>query len=60
MENQYFVLKLEEATNEGYTFSKKEVQVGSRSNGNVQIPNAETFIVDDKFLTKGAFDLILE
>jgi cobalt-zinc-cadmium efflux system membrane fusion protein len=60
MENQYFVLQLEEATDEGYTFTKKEVNLGSRSNGNVQILNAETFKVDDQFLTKGAFDLILD
>ena len=60
MENQYFVLQLEAATEEGYTFTKQEVQVGKTSNGNVQILNAETFKVNDQFLTKGAFDLILE
>tara|TARA_B110000046_G_scaffold35749_2_gene39106 strand:- start:74871 stop:75053 length:183 start_codon:yes stop_codon:yes gene_type:complete len=60
MENQYFVLQIEEATDEGYTFSKKEVNLGSGSNGTVQILNTETFKVADQFLNKGAFDLILE
>mgnify|MGYP001037784182 FL=1 len=60
MENKYYVLVLEQQTNENYTFVKKEVQIGAKSNGFVEIINAKSFKNSDQFLTSGAFDLILE
>ena len=60
MENNYYVLVLDQQTNENYSFVKKEVQIGAKSNGFVEILNAESFKNSDQFLTSGAFDLILE
>jgi cobalt-zinc-cadmium efflux system membrane fusion protein len=60
MENNYYVLVLDHKSNENYSFVKKEVQIGAKSNGFVEIINAESFKNSDQFLTSGAFDLILE
>lgn len=60
METKYFVLVLAQQTNENYSFVKKEVQIGQKSNGFIEIKNAGAFKNSDQFLTNGAFDLILE
>lgn len=60
MENNYYVLVLDQQTGENYSFVKKEVQIGAKSNGFVEIINAKSFKNSDQFLTSGAFDLILE
>lgn len=57
LNGKYYVLKLDEKSEKGYVFKQEEVNVLSRSNGFVHIAQLNEQI---HFLSKGAFDLILE
>ena len=58
-ENNYVLLKLEQDANV-ITFEKRFVKVGVTKDGFVEILNAHDFNEQDKFLVKGAFNLISE
>lgn len=59
-ENKFFVLVLEQGSSEEFVFTKKEVKIGVSNKGTVEILNASDFHSGDKFLVKGAFNLITE
>lgn len=58
IENVFYVLL--KSTGQELNFEKKEVKVGRIENGRVAILNAAEFPASSEFLTKGAFNLILE
>ena len=58
-ENNYVLVKLEQDANV-ITFEKRFVKVGVTKDGFVEILNAHDFNKQDKFLVKGAFNLISE
>ncbi len=60
IEGKYYVLMLEGALNDGYTFSKQEVKTGAANNGFVEIVNFQEFKDNTEFLVKGAFNIITE
>lgn len=60
IDDKYFALILTSSSDEGYTFIKKELKVGAVDNGNIEILNSQEFDDKTEFLTKGAFNLILE
>lgn len=55
-----YVLVLKNSSNGNYTFEKKEVLAGASDKSNVEILNTKDFNRDDKFLVRGAFNLIVE
>lgn len=58
VESKYYVLVLEEVSDTGYTFQKREVQTGLSDNNQIEILNPQDFKEDAQFLVKGAFNLI--
>lgn len=56
IDNDYFVLVKENGT----TYKRVLVKIGATNNGLIQIVNADDFIPNTEFLTKGAFNLITE
>ncbi len=56
-EGNYYVLKLMEQKDGGYTFERVAVKQGSTYGGFTEI-NSSELTESDKFLTKGVFDLI--
>lgn len=60
IESRYYVLVLQNSSDAGYTFLKKEVKTGLSNNDNIEILNHEEFPKNSQFLTKGAFNLITE
>ena len=56
IDNDFFVLVKED----GQTFRRVLVKVGTTNNGFTQILNADDFKINTEFLTKGAFNLITE
>ncbi len=60
IENVFYVLMVSSEQNGTSEFVKKTVEVGQVQDGYRAILNADKFQPSDKFLTVGAFDLILE
>lgn len=60
IEGKYFALVLQNSSNEGYSFVKKEVKVAESDNGFIEILNQNEFNDNAQFLVKGAFNLITE
>ncbi|PSR13877.1 MAG: efflux RND transporter periplasmic adaptor subunit [Bacteroidetes bacterium] len=60
IENQYFVLVKQTATPDAFTFIRRQVTVGTTTDGFTQILNPTDFPQDAEFLGKGAFDLLAE
>ncbi len=60
VDNKYYVLVLNNTTNAGYSFVKKEVKTGMSNNDNVEIVNANDFSENTEFLIRGAVNLIKE
>lgn len=58
VEGKYYVLVLQNTTNEGYSLVKREVKTGVSNNERIEIVNTEDFNQNASFLTKGAFNLI--
>jgi cobalt-zinc-cadmium efflux system membrane fusion protein len=57
---KYYVLSLENSSNTGYSFVKKEVKTGISNNERIEILNSQDFKENAEFLIKGAFNLIAE
>lgn len=60
IEDKYFALLQKDSNSEGFTFEQVEIMPGKTTNGFVEILNAESFPLNTKFLTKGAFNMITE
>ena len=60
IDGKYYVLMLNNYTQDKYFFSKKEVKAGLSNDGNVEILNHADFSENTQFLVKGAFNLITE
>lgn len=60
VDGKYFVLLLSSSSDEGYTFLKKEIKIGSSNNGYVEILNTNDLEDNSEILVKGAFNLIKE
>ncbi|GAB2990011.1 efflux RND transporter periplasmic adaptor subunit [Cyclobacterium sediminis] len=60
IEGKYYVLILNNYSQNQYFFSKKEVKTGLSNDGNVEILNHTDFSKNTQFLVKGAFNLITE
>lgn len=60
VEGKYYALVLQNTTNEGYSFVKREVKIGVSNNERIEIVNTENFNPNASFLTRGAFNLITE
>lgn len=58
IEDNYFVLLKNISNKEHYTFVIKEVKIGRTINGYTEILNADEFLGDSEFVSKGAFNLI--
>lgn len=58
VDNSNYVLVLENSSDEGYSFVKKEVKPGKSNKENIEILNASDFNENTQFLIKGAFNLI--
>ncbi|WP_281542010.1 efflux RND transporter periplasmic adaptor subunit [Maribacter aestuarii] len=56
----YFILHLTNEANSTYEFEQTEVEIGPTRNGFTEIKNPDKFKPSDRFLTKGAFDLLGE
>jgi cobalt-zinc-cadmium efflux system membrane fusion protein len=59
-QGKHYVLVLQNAANNGYTFLKREVQTGLFNNDQIEILNTQDFKEDTQFLVDGAFNLITE
>jgi cobalt-zinc-cadmium efflux system membrane fusion protein len=60
VDGKYFVLVLSNSSDEGFTFLKKEIKIGSSDNGYVEILNTNELKVNSEILVKGAFNLMTE
>lgn len=60
VDGKYFVLVLSASSDEGFTFLKKEIKIGSSNKGYVEILNSNDLKDNSEFLVKGAFNLIKE
>lgn len=60
IDGRYYVLVLQNETNDGYAFTKKEVKAGLSNENKIEILNYQDFEENAKFLVKGAFNLIIE
>lgn len=60
VDGKYYVLALQNTSDAGYTFVKREVQTGLSNNKRIEILNTQDFKESIQFLTKGAFNLIKE
>ncbi len=59
-DDQYFVLVKVVDNEEGFAFKKQQVTIGEFNTEWTEIVNVADFKVDDVFLVKGAFNLIVE
>lgn len=57
---QAYALGLDSVIDQEYFFSRKKIKIGERSRNYVEILNATDFSEEDRFLTRGAFQLIVE
>jgi cobalt-zinc-cadmium efflux system membrane fusion protein len=60
IEGKYYVLVLENFSENEYTFMKREVTTGLSNDGKVEILNYQEFSENPQFLVKGAFNIITE
>ncbi|ELR71132.1 Putative Co/Zn/Cd efflux system membrane fusion protein [Fulvivirga imtechensis AK7] len=60
VENNYYVLVKRGVQDEALMLEKREVMVGTSDNAYTEILNASDFRKGTEFLTKGAFNLVLE
>jgi cobalt-zinc-cadmium efflux system membrane fusion protein len=60
LDGKYFVLVLDTSSEEGFTFLKKEIKIGSSNNGYVEILDTNELNDSSEILVKGAFNLITE
>jgi cobalt-zinc-cadmium efflux system membrane fusion protein len=60
VESKYYVLVLQNASDTGYTFIKREVQAGLTNDSEVEILNPQDFKEDTQILVDGAYNLITE
>lgn len=60
VDGKYFVLVLDTSSEEGFTFLKKEIKIGSSNNGYVEILDTNELNDSSEILVKGAFNLITE
>ncbi|WP_209400740.1 efflux RND transporter periplasmic adaptor subunit [Pseudozobellia sp. WGM2] len=58
--DKFFVLRAIENNDKQYVFEQIEVMIKNISDGFTEISNPERFSTSDKFLTKGAFDMVGE
>lgn len=58
VDDKYYVLVCNSVSNDGYSFMKKEVKIGSSNNDYVEIVNTTDFPDNAEFLIKGAFALV--
>ncbi|PKA98507.1 LOW QUALITY PROTEIN: cobalt-zinc-cadmium efflux system membrane fusion protein [Flavobacteriaceae bacterium MAR_2009_75] len=58
--DKFFVLRAIESNDKQYVFEQIEVMIKNISDGFTEISNPERFSTSDKFLTKGAFDMVSE
>jgi cobalt-zinc-cadmium efflux system membrane fusion protein len=56
----FYVLVLQDRTESGYTFLKREVKTGASNDSQIEIMNTADFIENEEFLINGAFNLITE
>lgn len=60
IDGEFYVLILNNFSQDVYSFSKREVKTGLSNEGNVEILNHGDFSANTQFLVKGAFNLITE
>lgn len=60
VEGKYYVLVLQNKTDNEYIFTKKEVKTGLSNENQIEILNYQDFEENAEFLVKGAFNLITE
>ncbi|GAK76457.1 efflux RND transporter periplasmic adaptor subunit [Nonlabens sp. Asnod3-H03] len=60
MDNENYVLILDETTNAGYYFTQVEVEIGQQLNQYIEIVTDSKFNDETNFLIKGAFNLVGE
>lgn len=60
LDNNYYVLVVNLASNESYSFDRRQVKLGQSNDGFVEILNTKDFKEDAQFLVSGAFQLIKE
>jgi cobalt-zinc-cadmium efflux system membrane fusion protein len=60
IDGAFYVLRLIKNDDGGFRFDQQEVQIGKKGNGFVAIQNSQEFEPNTRFLSKGAFNLILE
>ncbi len=60
VDDKYYVLVLDNSSDVGYSFVKKEIKKGVSNDDNIEILNAHDFNENTEFLVKGAFNLIKE
>ena len=60
IDQQAYVLKLDSLNSDNYYFSRKKIDLGDRYKKYVVVGNPSEFSEEDQFLTKGAFQLIVE
>ena len=58
VDGKQYVLVVENASNTGYSFVRKEVKTGVSNNDYIEILNVSDFKENTEFLIKGAFNLI--
>ena len=58
VDGKQYVLVVENASNTGYSFVRKEVKTGVSNNDYIEIVNVSDFKENTEFLIKGAFNLI--
>jgi cobalt-zinc-cadmium efflux system membrane fusion protein len=58
VDGAYFILSLTNETNGTYVFEQMEVEIGPTRNGFTEIKNPDKFNPSDRFLVKGAFNLL--
>ncbi len=60
IDGKFYVLLRTKTDTEGYTFVKKEVQLGESNSGFVEIRNSQEFDENSEILISGAFNVITE
>ncbi|MBK9109679.1 MAG: efflux RND transporter periplasmic adaptor subunit [Saprospiraceae bacterium] len=60
IDGKYYVLVLQNALADAYTFVKKEVKIGLTNKNQVEVLNFQDFKENAKFLINGSFNLITE
>jgi cobalt-zinc-cadmium efflux system membrane fusion protein len=60
VEGKFYALVLQNTSEAGYIFLKRQVETGLSNANEIEILNTAEFEEDTQFLTKGAYDLITE